>query len=388
LGLVSSHFTPQVQEAMTRLGSRLPYGEAQQELKLMWGLTVSPGAIRQATLAHGRLAEQLVADEVERIEQQGPTPTAKPKQLVMSTDGAFVQLINGEWREVKTVTFGEFASRWNPKSKQVVVKTEQLSYFSRVEPAENFSRSALYEWQQRGGENAQRVVAVNDGARWIQAFIDYHCPTAVRVIDFAHAQSYLALVGKAIYGADNEAFAAWYPTASQQLAHQPPQRTVADLRLLQAQHDPSGENMEIAQAIQYLHHRLDMIDYPHFRRQQLPIGSGIAESGNKVVMQRRMKQAGMRWAESSLNPLLALRNALCNQRWHTTWLAIYQQRRLAQRQQTLQRRQPPVTPPLTFASLSVSPEIPALSQATTPPPLPSKPVHPWQAGKWPLRHRC
>ena len=65
-----------------------------------------------------------------------------------------------------------------------------------------------------------------------------------------------------------------------------------------------------------------MIDYPHFRRQQIPIGSGIVESGHKVVMQKRMKQAGMRWAETSLNPMLALRTALCNQTWNHTWQEI------------------------------------------------------------------
>jgi len=37
------------------------------------------------------------------------------------------------------------------------------------------------------------------------------------------------------------------------------------------------------------------------------------ESGHKVVMQKRLKQAGMRWAEASLNPMLALRTTLCNQ---------------------------------------------------------------------------
>jgi hypothetical protein len=373
---------------MTRLGSRLPYGEAQEELRLMWGINVSRGAIRQATMRHGRIAKELVAEEVARIEQQALTPVACPRQLVISTDGAFVHLTNGEWREVKTTTFGEFHSQWNPKSRKIEVKTNQLSYFSRAEPAEQFSRNALYEWHRRGGDNAQRVVAVNDGAFWIQAFIDYHCPTAIRVIDFAHAQLYLAVVGKAIYGADTPAFATWYTAASQQFAHQPPQRTVANLRLLQAQHDPNGENAEIAQAIQYLDSRLEMIDYCHFRRQQVPIGSGIAESGNKVVMQRRMKQAGMRWAESSLNPMLALRNALYNQRWHATWLAIYQQRRLTQRQPARQGRQLLAPSPPAWATLPTPSEKPASAPLPAPTSPSSNSIHPWRAGKWPLRHRC
>jgi hypothetical protein len=39
-------------------------------------------------------------------------------------------------------------------------------------------------------------------------------------------------------------------------------------------------------------------------------------------MQQRMKQAGMRWAEENLNPMLALRVALCNQTWKTSWREI------------------------------------------------------------------
>lgn len=373
---------------MTRLGSRLPYDEAREELELMWGVTVSRGAIRNATMDYGRIAEQMVAAEVDRIEEEAPTPKARPEQLVMSTDGAFVQLTNGEWREVKTVTFGEFRSQWNPKSKKVEVKTDKLSYFSRVEPSERFSRSALYEWQQRGGENAQRLVAVNDGARWIQSFIDYHCPHAVRVIDFAHAQSYVAVVGKAVYDADPEAFQDWYAAASKQLGKKPPQRTIADLRLLQTQHDPEGKNAEIEQAIQYLTTRIDMIDYPHFRRQQVPIGSGIAESGNNVVMQRRMKQAGMRWAETSLNPMLTLRNLLCNQRWTRGWRDIYQQRLANERQLRFQRLQPKeIPPPLTLDSVKIDWDKPADRQKDSPPPNSKKRIHPWRDNKWPVRYR-
>lgn len=136
---------------MTRLGSRLPYGEAQEELKLMWGITVSRGAVRDVTLRHGQVAEQLMLAEVERLEREALPATATPAQLVLCADGAFVQLTSGEWREVKTATFGEFASHWHAEKGKIVVKTDKLSYFSRVEASESFSHHALYEWQQRGG---------------------------------------------------------------------------------------------------------------------------------------------------------------------------------------------------------------------------------------------
>ena len=64
---------------MTRLGCRLSYGEAQEELALMWQVVVSSGAIREATMRHGRIAEQLVAAEIDRIEREGPNPETKPE---------------------------------------------------------------------------------------------------------------------------------------------------------------------------------------------------------------------------------------------------------------------------------------------------------------------
>lgn len=240
----------------------------------------------------------------------------------MSADGAFIHLTNGEWREVKTVAFGEFKSQWNPRQSRLETKTRNISYFSRLENAETFERSALYEWQQRGGEKAKQVVAVNDGALWIQNFIDYHAPKATRIIDFAHAQSYLAVIGKAIYGAESQAFQSWFRQTSHHLKTRPPHHVLADLSLLQAQQQQHPQAAEIEQAISYLDMRRSMIDYAHFTRLNLPIGSGIVESGQKVVVQRRMKQAGMRWAEQNVNPMLALRLALCNNRWSSTWQAI------------------------------------------------------------------
>ena len=337
LGLGSGAYTPQVQEAITRLGSRLPYSEARDELAWLWGVKISKGGVRHVTVSHGQIADELIEQEVARLEQEAPRATAQPKQLVMSTDGAMVQLTSGEWREVKTVAFGEFEAQWDVRNKQVVTTTKNISYFSRAGNAEAFTTAALYEWQRRGGENAERVVAVNDGAPWIQAFIDYHAPQATRVIDFAHAQAYLATIGKAIYGAESEQFKQWYGKMSQQLGKQAPQRTLSELRLLQQQNQTHPEAETIEQAIRYLEKRETMIDYPHFRKMQVPIGSGMVESGHKVVMQRRMKQAGMRWAEANLNPMLALRLALCNKTWSTNWQAIHTHALHRKRQQRLNK---------------------------------------------------
>lgn len=382
---MSGAYTPQVQEAITRLGSRLPFGEARDELALLWGVKISSGGVRHITLRHGQIADELIEQEVARLGKEAPSPTAKPKQLVMSADGAMVQLTSGEWREVKTVAFGEFESRWDAKNKQVATTTENISYFSRVATAEAFANSALYEWQRRGGENAERVVAVNDGAPWIQAFIDYHAPQAIRVIDFAHAQAYLATIGKVVYGAETEQFKRWYVRLSRQLGQKPPQRILSELRLLQQQHQTHPEAETIEQAIRYLERRETMIDYPHFRQLQVPIGSGIVESGHKVVMQRRMKQAGMRWAESNLNPMLALRLALCNKVWTTSWQTIHTHALQRKRRQRLSKTRLVVEP--SPAPLVTEADCQRLIQLARKMERLSQKRQPWQNHMWIFPHR-
>lgn len=385
LGLLPGAYTPQVQETMTRLGSRLTYREAQEELALMWKVKVSKSNLRQVTLRYGQVADARNAQKVAELEEKAPTPTAQPKQLVMSADGAMVQLTSGEWREVKTVAFGEFTPCWDAKQRKVVTKTERVSYFSRVAPAEEFGRSALVEWHRRGGDNARRVVAVNDGAVWIQSFIDYHCPQATRVIDFAHAQSYVATVGRAVYGADTDNFHRWFARMSRQLGQQPPQRTVNELRLLQRQHPDHPETETIEMAIRYLEKREAMIDYPHFRRQQIPIGSGIGESGHKVVMQRRMKQAGMRWAEANLNPMLALRTALCNQTWSTCWQEIVAQVRQQQYGAPAKKKQAAVKAPQPeFVTEADCQRLTALADKLA---KRSPKGQPWRDHRWIFPHR-
>ena len=102
LGLLPGGYTPQVQEAVTRLGSRLNYREAQAELAMMWKVDISESCLRQITMRHGRVAEELIEAKVSKLEAEAPSATAEPDQLLMCTDGAMVQLTSGEWREVAT----------------------------------------------------------------------------------------------------------------------------------------------------------------------------------------------------------------------------------------------------------------------------------------------
>lgn len=372
---------------MTRLGSKLPFREASEEVWYSCHIRIGEATLRRITHRRGAAAAALVCQEVAMLEREAPEVTAHPQQLLLSADGAFVQLTSGEWREVKSIAVGEFTTEYDPQSWTAQVKTHNLSYFSRSGGVREFERDALAELHRRGVENAQTVVAVNDGAEWIQSFLDYHAPRAVRIIDFAHAASYLAQAGKAVWGEESATFQGWFAAACHRLKHQPPQETMANLRLLQPKTKNDEQSALIDSALHYLQRRLPMLDYAHFRRRGYPIGSGSVESGHKVVVQRRLKGAGMRWAEQHLDPMLALRNLVCNGRWEEGWQQIVlfqQEQQLANKVRAAEARQPPPPEPITFARLKAAGLLPedelsdASPAATAKKPRHPAPDHPWR----------
>jgi len=101
--------------------------------------------------------------------------------------------------EVKALAIGEV------KSKGEEVGVENISYFARRAEAEHFRHLAMGETYQRGVWEAEEVAGVSDGADWIQGFYDYHCPQAVRILDFCHAVERLAKLGEVLYGSESEA---------------------------------------------------------------------------------------------------------------------------------------------------------------------------------------
>ena len=82
----------------------------------------------------------------------------------------------------------------------------------------------------------------------------------------------------------------------------------------------------------YLEKRENQLQYPQFQADGWPIGSGIVESGNKLVVEVRLKGAGMHWAGENVNPMLAIRNILCSDRWKEDWpkVAVQLRRQTAQ----------------------------------------------------------
>jgi hypothetical protein len=380
--------TPWLQASLVRLGSWMPFAHAARELgwlsRAPGGALVSESVAERLTEAAGAalVAEQTAA--VARLERQ-PTPEpAGPGLLQVSADGAMISLVGKQWVEVKTLALGRVI-----RAADGTMRTTDRSYFSRRAEHTAFRRLALVETHRRGVGTAGTVVAVMDGAEWLQRFIDFHRSDAIRVLDFPHAVEYLTRASHEAFGAGTVATSEWLGTQAHALKHTGPDPVLAALRAL-----PPGEQRDTA--LGYLTARLAQLQYPTFRAAGYPIGSGIVESANKVVVQDRLKGSGMHWAPASVDPMLALRTIVCADRWEEAWPQISTRLRAdartrsrtlqadhrAARVAALAASHTPASPP--------KPETPPAPPANTTPATPTSPppktiikgrptnAHPWK----------
>jgi hypothetical protein len=247
--------------------------------------------------------------------------------MVMSSDGAMVPLVKGVWAEVKLVAIGAIERRKHKDEEEIV--TSRLTYFARMAPAATFADQASAEVRRRGIERAKQVCAIQDGAEWIQGFVHGHRHDAPRILDFAHAASYVNEIAEKIRERGGHLPAKWVDGVLHRLKHDGPERVLRHLSRL------AGHSPQIQEQVTYLQKRRDLMNYPTYRTSGWPIGSGSVESGHKLVMQARLKGPGMHWRPEHVNPMLALRLALLNDRWSESW---QEQHRLRQNQQQLKRQ--------------------------------------------------
>ena len=385
--------SPRLVEAAARQGSKMPFAEASEELTFFWGVWISDDTLRRQTEGAGAALTALEDEEVARLEREFPAAPQGPAIQQVSVDGAMVHLVDGTWAEVKTSAIGTVSTRRNKEGEREVHTTD-LSYCSRLADVASFGRRFKLEVFYRGTQTAGTVVAVQDGADWIQGLLDIYRRDAVRVLDFAHLVEHLATAARAVYGADSPGLRAWLAVAAHILKHRGPDEILVELRELpiSAAADRTTAAKLRDETIAYLAARLPQAQYPSFQAKGYPIGSGCVESAGKLLVEARLKGSGMRWARRNVCPMVALRAARASGRWAQTWPAICQRLRQQEQERRHARRlqrlpattlPAPAVPACPVAPPKARPKLSralARMRAATPPTIVNgKPTnrHPW-----------
>ena len=349
LALLPGQLSPSLHEAVVRLGSWIPFRRVPQECRAFLRTTVSAETARRLTEAAGAALVRAEDATVDQRARDLSEPPEGPVLQQLSADGAMVPLRHGVWAEVKTLAIGRVEPS-EPTKGAATTRTTVTAYFSRLADAARFGYLATYATHAAGTSRAGTVCAVVDGAPWLQEFIDLHRPDAVRILDFPHAAEHLGQAAEATFGAGNPAAATWLTQQCHELKHGDPEQVLASVANL-APPTPAG-SQRVTQVYRYLANRREQIADATFRAAGYPIGDGMVESANKLVVEARLKGSGMHWVRANVNPMVALRAAVCSDQWDVAWGLLTRERRHSQAERGRHRRaaraglaSPPVIPP-------------------------------------------
>ena len=137
------------------------------------------------------------------------------------------------------------------------------------------------------------------------------------VLDFFHVCGYVGQLRDALFGSGGWR---WFQRMRQWLRDRP--QGVSNILRSALQHWQRRKLSKTAQAefwkaYRYLRRHRRWMDYARYRRQGLPIGSGVTEAACKTVFTQRLKRSGMRWGKAFGQVIVDLRVLHLSGVWDT-----------------------------------------------------------------------
>ena len=170
-----------------------------------------------------------------------------------------------------------------------------------------------------------RYAGVADGAAENWTFLKKH--TDKQVLDFYHATSYLADAAEAAFPRHKAHRQEWLDEHCHQLKHQQGAagRILTEMKALAEQPLSATVRKKLDAAITYFANHKHQMNYAHYRRLGLPIGSGVTEAACKTLVKQRLCGSGMKWKDQGARIVLSLRAlVLTDGRWGQFWDKICQ----------------------------------------------------------------
>lgn len=147
----------------------------------------------------------------------------------------------------------------------------------------------------------------------------------IRIVDFYHACGYVQQLADTLFGT-GPAAQSWAKQMRQVLKTKADgvARVLKSASALRRCRGLRGQGKLYNQAYAYIKKRTQWMRYQVYRRQKLPIGSGITEAGCKIVFTQRLKRSGMSWTIEGGQIILDLRVIRLSRIWeqvHQRYLA-------------------------------------------------------------------
>ena len=146
------------------------------------------------------------------------------------------------------------------------------------------------------------------------------------VIDYFHACEYISKLADALFS-DAKRAQGWARRIRRWLKTKPRgiYRVLHSAAAIRRRRIVAGDKRKQYQnAYNYLRKRIRFLDYSEYRRNHLPIGSGVTEAACKTVFTQRLKQSGMTWSLEGGQRIVDLRVIQLSGIWPQVYEAYLQ----------------------------------------------------------------
>jgi hypothetical protein len=200
--------------------------------------------------------------------------------------------------------------RFNNKLRAIITERSYVATRGGIEP---LMKQLYYEARARGLTQAQRVLAIADGAVWIWNLVEDRFQEAEQRLDLFHANTYLWAVANELHGTGTPQARQWVKPLLKQIRNDQVVKVITQLedlkpRLAQAAAEAADK------AIDYYQDNKKRMKYKEGRKRNEPVGSGAIESTCRQL-QCRMKRCGQFWSTRGDEALLCLEMFWRNDRW-------------------------------------------------------------------------
>jgi len=311
LGVRPRGCSRRLEQALTDFGAEHSFAKANQRLGEHYGFTLNATAIREVTLRHARRAQALL--QAEYGQSFRTLPARGAEQVVAEADGTMICTVATGARQARRPRCWKEMRLVVARAQGQIAATYGATFGEVAEVGRWWGHCA----KAAGWGLRSQIHVVADGAEWIalqsrEVFGDQ----ARFLLDFYHASEYLAA---AAAGCQPQSPTRWRRTQQRRLKRGAAPTVLAALAPYQEPASTSDEEAPVRAAHRYLGHRLEQLDYPRALRLDLPIGSGLIESGHRHVLQARLKQPGAAWLPDNAHALAQLRVLRANHRWTQFW---------------------------------------------------------------------
>jgi hypothetical protein len=291
------------------------YQRAENILKDECGVFINDDTVRLITNHIGKLVfteDRVKALKCHDMFLSGKLPYTRDKNgvLYIQTDGAALNTRlrdegNSTWRENKLglVFSTDHIYFWTDKKgerRHRILKREYTSFVGSVDTFKLFLLSCAVR---NGYGEYKKTIILSDGATWIRNMAEEIFPDAQHILDFFHLSENVYSFAKHIFSMDKDRYEPWARDITKALRESDYPLVLRELTQFKDRESPPG----VVNLYGYISNNIRNIDYKAYIEQGYFIGSGAIESANKIVLQQRLKQAGMRWNVTSAQNILTLR---------------------------------------------------------------------------------